>query len=125
MVVNAAQLSSYTQSKQLLLTTAYFEDNMLCHLTASMISGLVTSVASIPVDIAKTRVQNMKIVNGKPEYKGAFDVIYRIVRYEGVFALWKGLSPYYGRIGPHTVLTFMFIEQFNKFYKIYMLDNNS
>ena len=36
-----------------------------------MISGLVTTIASMPVDICKTRIQNMKVVNGVPEYKGA------------------------------------------------------
>ncbi len=36
-----------------------------------MISGLVTTAASMPVDIAKTRIQNMKYIDGKPEYKGA------------------------------------------------------
>lgn len=71
MVVNAAQLASYSQAKQYLLSTKYFNDNILCHFTASMISGLVTTAASMPVDIAKTRIQNMKIINGKPEYKGA------------------------------------------------------
>ena len=116
MVVNAAQLSSYTQSKQLLLTTAYFEDNILCHLTASMISGLVTALASMPVDIAKTRIQNMRTIDGKPEYRGTLDVLYRVLRHEGVLALWKGLTPYYGRVGPHTVLTFIFLEQAYKIY---------
>ena len=33
----------------------YFQDNILCHFGASMISGLVTTIASMPVDIAKTR----------------------------------------------------------------------
>lgn len=33
----------------------YFQDNILCHFCASMISGLVTTAASMPVDIAKTR----------------------------------------------------------------------
>lgn len=33
----------------------YFEDNILLHFTSSMISGLVTTIASMPVDIAKTR----------------------------------------------------------------------
>jgi len=36
-----------------------------------MISGLVTTAASMPVDIAKTRIQNMRIIDGKPEYRGA------------------------------------------------------
>lgn len=33
----------------------YFSDNILCHFCASMISGLVTTAASMPVDIVKTR----------------------------------------------------------------------
>ncbi|KAL5491716.1 hypothetical protein EMCRGX_G017067 [Ephydatia muelleri] len=70
-VVNAAQLATYSQSKQFLLSTSYFTDNVMCHFVASMISGLVTTIVSMPVDIAKTRVQNMKIVNGVPEYRGA------------------------------------------------------
>eukprot|EP00731_Ephydatia_muelleri_P014644 Em0008g364a len=71
MVVNAAQLATYSQLKQFLLSTSYFTDNVMCHFVASMISGLVTTIVSMPVDIAKTRVQNMKIVNGVPEYRGA------------------------------------------------------
>ncbi|KAG8429925.1 hypothetical protein GDO86_018800 [Hymenochirus boettgeri] len=33
----------------------YTGDDILCHFCASMISGLVTTAASMPVDIAKTR----------------------------------------------------------------------
>ena len=50
------------------------------------------------------------------------DVILKIVRREGIPALWKGFTPCYLRIGPHTVLTFIFLEQFNvavkKFYGV-------
>ena len=34
---------------------AYFQDDIKCHFAASMISGLVTTLASMPVDITKTR----------------------------------------------------------------------
>lgn len=119
MVVNAAQLASYSQAKQMLLSTAYFNDNIMCHFVASMISGLVTTAASMPVDIAKTRIQNMKIVNGLPEYKGTMDVFGKVIKREGFFALWKGFTPYYARLGPHTVLTFIFLEQMNKSYQEY------
>lgn len=54
-VVNAAQLSSYTQAKRILLNTGKFNEGIMLHFTASMISGFVTTVASMPVDIAKTR----------------------------------------------------------------------
>ena len=74
MVVNVAQLTTYSQAKQLLLGTcklslllllllllllfvfiAYFVDDIKCHFVSSMISGLVTTIASMPVDISKTR----------------------------------------------------------------------
>nr|XP_009862380.1 mitochondrial 2-oxoglutarate/malate carrier protein [Ciona intestinalis] len=116
-VVNAAQLASYSQAKQMLLSTDYFHDNIFCHFVASMISGLITTAASMPVDIAKTRIQNMKTINGVPEYKGAIDVLGKVVRNEGFFCLWKGFTPYYFRLGPHTVLTFIFLEQMNSSYK--------
>ena len=86
-----------------------------------MFSGLVTTAASMPVDIAKTRIQNQKYIDGKPEYKGAIDVILKVVRNEGLTSLWKGFTPYYFRLGPHTVLTFIFLEQMNKQYKIQVL----
>ncbi|XP_075062512.1 mitochondrial 2-oxoglutarate/malate carrier protein [Mixophyes fleayi] len=120
-VVNAAQLASYSQSKQFLLDSGYFRDNIFCHFCSSMISGLVTTAASMPVDIAKTRIQNMRTINGKPEYKSGLDVLIKVVRYEGFFSLWKGFTPYYARLGPHTVLTFIFLEQMNKYYKQFFL----
>merc|ERR1712018_1041282 len=121
MVVNAAQLASYSQAKQGILETGYVQDGIFCHFLASMFSGLVTTAASMPVDIAKTRIQNMKIVDGKPEYRGAMDVITKVAKNEGFFSLWKGFTPYYFRLGPHTVLTFIFLEQMNRLYKVAVL----
>lgn len=80
----------------------------------------------MPVDIAKTRIQNMKIgPDGKPEYKGAIDVLVKVMRHEGVFALWKGFTPYYCRLGPHTVITFIFMEQMNRAYNKFVLKDES
>ncbi|XP_063243468.1 mitochondrial 2-oxoglutarate/malate carrier protein [Bacillus rossius redtenbacheri] len=125
MVVNAAQLASYSQAKEFLLGTGFFKDNIFLHFVSSMISGLVTTAASMPVDIAKTRIQNMKTVDGKPEFSGAADVLKKVVRNEGFFALWKGFTPYYARLGPHTVLTFIFLEQMNTAYHRLVLGNLS
>lgn len=125
MVVNAAQLATYSQSKQILLDSGYLKDNILCHFFAAMISGLVTTLASMPVDIAKTRVQSMRVINGKPEYSGSLDVLNKVVRQEGITALWKGFTPYYFRIGPHTVITFIFLEQLNRLYRVHVLKDTS
>nr|XP_011454174.2 mitochondrial 2-oxoglutarate/malate carrier protein [Crassostrea gigas] len=125
MVVNASQLSSYSQVKQFFLDKNVIKDGLLLHFVSSMISGFVTTVFSMPVDIVKTRIQNMKTIDGKPEYKGATDVFLRTVRKEGFFSLWKGFLPYYFRLGPHTVLTFIFIEQMNKMYATVVLKDAS
>lgn len=55
MVVNAAQLASYSQAKSYLVNSGYFTEGIGLHFTASMFSGLITTAASLPVDIAKTR----------------------------------------------------------------------
>lgn len=45
----------YGDVHHLFIWVGYFEENTLLHFVSSMISGLVTTAASMPVDIAKTR----------------------------------------------------------------------
>uniref|UniRef100_A0A915PUZ4 Mitochondrial 2-oxoglutarate/malate carrier protein n=1 Tax=Setaria digitata TaxID=48799 RepID=A0A915PUZ4_9BILA len=116
MVVNAVQLATYSQSKEALLSTKLFEEGMTLQFAAAMISGFATTVASMPVDIVKTRIQNMRVIDGKPEYRGVLDVWSKVIFNEGFFSLWKGFTPYYFRMGPHTMLTFIILEQFNALY---------
>lgn len=116
MTVNAAQLATYSQSKEALLSSKFFKEGMMLQFAASMISGLATTLASMPIDIVKTRVQNMRMIHGKPEYSGMLDVWSKIISNEGFFSLWKGFTPYYFRMGPHTMLTFIILEQLNAAY---------
>ncbi|WP_243311121.1 hypothetical protein, partial [Salmonella enterica] len=44
--VHAAPPDSYSQSKQFLLDSGYFRDDILCHFCASMISGPAPPAAS-------------------------------------------------------------------------------
>ena len=67
----------------------------------------------------------MNIIDGKPEYKGAFDVLGKVIKNEGFFSLWKGFTPYYMRLGPHTVITFIFLEKMNYSYKRYVLGDEN
>ena len=53
------------------------------------------------------------------------DVLTKVIRKEGFFSLWKGFTPYYARLGPHTVLTFIFLEQMNAAYYKYVLKDES
>ncbi|XP_067617766.1 mitochondrial 2-oxoglutarate/malate carrier protein [Eurosta solidaginis] len=127
MVVNMTQLASYSQFKSYFKTGPLkMDEGIKLHFSASMLSGFLTTITSMPLDIAKTRIQNMKTADdAKPEYKGTTDVLLKVARQEGVFALWKGFTPYFCRLGPHTVLTFIFLEQMNKFYRSYARKNST
>ncbi|KAJ1372189.1 hypothetical protein KIN20_034280 [Parelaphostrongylus tenuis] len=61
-------------------------------------------------------IQAMKVINGVPEYSGLMDVFKKVLYNEGVLAFWKGFTPYYMKLGPYTVLSFVFLEQFNAAY---------
>jgi len=63
-VVNAAQLGTYSQAKESAKTMMNMSEGIPLHFTAAMISGLVTTIASMPVDIVKTRLQNQKVRTG-------------------------------------------------------------
>eukprot|EP00042_Codosiga_hollandica_P033421 m.222816 g.222816 ORF g.222816 m.222816 type:complete len:297 (+) comp54183_c0_seq2:254-1144(+) len=118
-VLNATQLSFYSQAKEMLAHHAGMKDGIGLHTAASLISGFGCAVASLPVDILKTRIQNQKYVNGVPEYTGMTDVFVNIVRKEGVVSLWKGFFPYFTRLGPHTIFSFVFLEQLNGLWNKY------
>jgi len=118
MILNAAQLSSYTQIKQIFMKNYGLSDGLLCHFCSAMCSGLISTIVSMPVDIVKTRIQSMKPdANGKMPYSGPINCFGSIVKNEGVLSLWKGFTPYYFRLGPHTVFTFIFLEQLIKLYR--------
>jgi len=115
MVLNAAQLGGYQTAKVRLMRTGYFGDSFWLHLTASLLAGFLATLVSIPVDITKTRLQTMKAdTTGRYPYSGVLDVLVKVARKEGVLALWKGFTPYFLRLGPHTILTFVILEQMKK-----------
>lgn len=82
-----------------------------------MLSGFNTAVTSLPLDIVKTRIQNMQIINGEKEYTGAIDALMKILTKEGVTAFWKGFTPYFSRVGPVAIITFVVLEAIEDFYR--------
>lgn len=114
MVLNVAQLATYEQVKESVADMGIV--GVKGHIVGSTVAGFVATAVSIPLDSAKTRVQNMKTVNGVPEYTGMVDALVKTVRKEGVLSLWKGFTPYFLRLGPHTILTFLALEQMKAAY---------
>ncbi|XP_054290928.1 mitochondrial 2-oxoglutarate/malate carrier protein-like [Macrosteles quadrilineatus] len=124
MVANTAQLVSYSQAKQILLSNGYFGDNIKCHFVSSLFSGLVYATTTCPLDVAKTRMQYMQTTTGDVMYNNIGDALAKTVQKEGVTALWKGFGPLYTRCAPHTVLLLIFSEQLTSLYSHHIVDNN-
>lgn len=69
-------------------------------------AGGVATLFTQPLDVMKTR-----LMNAKPEqYSGLVDVAKDISKL-GPFGFFKGFIPAFARIGPHTILTFLMMEQ--------------
>eukprot|EP00928_Gymnodinium_smaydae_P072027 TRINITY_DN55466_c0_g1_i1.p1 TRINITY_DN55466_c0_g1~~TRINITY_DN55466_c0_g1_i1.p1 ORF type:complete len:294 (+),score=35.83 TRINITY_DN55466_c0_g1_i1:51-932(+) len=116
-VVSMTQLSSYEQAREMLQPV--LGDGFPLFVSSAFCSAIIYCTASLPLDIAKTRIQNMKPdpTTGVMPYSGLFDALLKVVRHEGPLALWKGMPPYFLRSGGHTIFMFLFKEQYQKMYK--------
>lgn len=129
MVVNMCQLASYSQLKNYLQKRYALNEGLFLHACTGFVSGLITTIVSMPLDMAKTRLQTMERPTHfhKRQYKHSLDVIMQVIRTEGFISLWKGFSPYFLRLARHTVFMFVLLEHFNKLYyeKILRDENQS
>eukprot|EP01126_Amoeba_proteus_P003988 TRINITY_DN11359_c0_g1_i2.p1 TRINITY_DN11359_c0_g1~~TRINITY_DN11359_c0_g1_i2.p1 ORF type:complete len:308 (-),score=32.03 TRINITY_DN11359_c0_g1_i2:221-1144(-) len=111
-VVGCSELISYDEAKHYLFNMGY--DGVGLHLGASLISGLVATFFSAPVDFLKTRLQSQPLgQNGKGLiYRHTLDCAFKSVKHEGLLVLWRGVTAHYLRKGPHLVVSFICLEQF-------------
>jgi hypothetical protein len=87
-VLTSAQLSSYDETKWLMRSWG-FQDGYAVHLTAAIVAGLVTTTATSPVDVIKTRVMNDK----EGVYKGSLDCFLKTLKSEGVRGMCTSSGP--------------------------------
>lgn len=108
----SVQLPVYNLTKQYLLDNKLVKDGSLSlHFFASSMAGLAVAIFMNPGDVILTRVYNQK----GDLYKGMVDCFVKTVSAEGVMSLYKGFWAQLLRIGPHLILTLMFMEHSMKF----------
>lgn len=118
MLVGVTQVGTLDQFKEMYETHAgiqrgtYF--NVFC---ASMSSGLLYSLITMPFESAKNRMAFQKPdANGVLPYRGTLQTLRTVAATEGALSLWTGFLPYYGRCGSHTVLMFIFVDVIRNAY---------
>ncbi|XP_012059684.1 PREDICTED: mitochondrial 2-oxoglutarate/malate carrier protein-like [Atta cephalotes] len=117
-IVNGAQLGTYTRAKKLLQDTGYIQNDISLQITAAMMSSVITCSVSIPIDAAKTRIQNWRQSTKPPN---VLAMIVNIAKNEGIMLLWRGFLPYYSRAAPNTVITMVCVDQLHQMYSKFCL----
>lgn len=109
-------MAFYDEFKTELIRTSYFKDNFYTHFMASMGAGLIATLITMPPDVLKTL-----LMNAKPhERKGIWTTTKEVLKADKL-GLFKGFWPRYIRLGPFTILSFVFYEKL-KVLKNYLLN---
>jgi len=109
---SSVQLPTYNWTKNQLVSRGILQaDSIWTYLASSSVSSVCVLVMMQPADTALTRVYNqptMKLPSGKivgTLYKNPIDCLWKTIRTEGPFALYKGSTAHFLRIAPHTIIT--------------------
>ncbi|OLY85388.1 Mitochondrial oxaloacetate transport protein [Smittium mucronatum] len=106
--------SSYFDRRSLAAGIKNADNSFKTVLCSSMMSSLFLVTAMNPFDVISTRMYNQKkdpVTKKGVLYSGLFDCIVKTARTEGFRGFYKGIFAHYFRVGPHTILMFVFFEQ--------------
>lgn len=113
MMVGVFQVATLDQFKQFYASMGIAEKgtvgNVFC---SAMTSGLIYSVATMPLEGCKNRMASQKPdpKTGKLPYNSILQTLTKISSEEGALALYNGFFPYYLRCGGHTVAMFVSVQ---------------
>ncbi|QIW94540.1 hypothetical protein AMS68_000058 [Peltaster fructicola] len=96
---SSVQLPTYFFAKRRLQKHFDMKEGPALHLLSSTASGFVVCVVMHPPDTVMSRMYNQ---TGNL-YNNAFECLYKTVKTEGIFAVYKGFFAHLARILPHTV----------------------
>ncbi|KAL9235813.1 hypothetical protein vseg_010547 [Gypsophila vaccaria] len=108
--LTASQLATYDESKRALTRWTSLEEGFFLHLVSSTVAGAVSTLATAPMDMVKTRLMLQKEASNRL-YKNGFHCAYQVMLTEGPRALYKGGLTIFARLGPQTTITFVLCEK--------------
>ena len=101
-----------SESKEQLLKTGYFAPDPTAVplvFVSALISSVCANIVTMPLDVVKSRLQNMK----GGEYTGMFDCARKSVVESGLKVLWSGFTPAFIKLAPNTVISILLLEKLN------------
>lgn len=107
LLVSAAELGTYDNSKALLIMhLPLTENSLITRVLASLLAGLVASIVTSPLDVVKTRYMSATQPDlNKPRthelrYTSPMDCFKKLIQHEGLFSLYNGFWLLWLRLGP-------------------------
>lgn len=120
MMVGVFQVATLDQFKQIYADALGQKKNSIPNVfCAAMTSGLIYSVATMPLEASKNRMASQKpdAVTGKLPYTSTLQTLRHVVAKEGFRSFYNGFLPYYLRCGGHTVTMFIFVQMIRDAYQ--------
>ena len=114
-LMTASQLASYDTFKRMCIERLGMKDNLGTHFTASFMAGFVATTVCSPVDVIKTRIMSASPAESRGH--SMLGLLRDICRKEGLAWTFRGWVPSFIRLGPHTIATFLFLEEHKKIYR--------
>ncbi|CAG9463545.1 unnamed protein product [Pedinophyceae sp. YPF-701] len=105
-IISSAELVTYDVAKLQLLKMGA-QDGISTHISSAFLAGLVATTLGSPADVLGTRL----VANRGKEAPGLWEIAVKVVREEGVSALWKGFIPNFARIGSFNVVLWLTYER--------------
>lgn len=108
-LMTASQVVSYDRFKDMLVNGLGMNGTAKStHFGASLLAGLVATTVCSPVDVVKTRIMSAAKSDAN---SSAVRIFVDAVKSEGPTFMFRGWLPSFVRLGPHTIITFLVLEQ--------------
>ncbi|KAK9451349.1 mitochondrial carrier domain-containing protein [Limtongia smithiae] len=119
----AVNFTAYTEIKAYLAKIQPEKDDLPSyqHMAVGLISGALGPLSNAPIDTIKTRMQREKATSGESALGRVSRISKHLIKNEGFFAFYKGITPRVMRVAPGQAVTFAVYEQVSTFLEKFPL----
>jgi len=93
--------------------------NVFARLFLGFLAGTTASIANIPFDVAKSRIQALSPNDPAQRYRRTWQTIHLVRAEEGVAALYRGLIPKVMRLGPGGGIMLLVFDKVYEWLKLH------
>ena len=117
MVLNGTKMACYDVIKQKVKKSGAIPAGLATDFIAAFSAGFFMSITVTPFDMIRTRLMNQGVGSDKL-YNGFVDCVVKVVKNEGILALYSGFIPVWARFAPTTTIQLVLFEQLKPLFGV-------